>query len=240
MNKCLSISCFICVAPGIIGNANSMGLRSFVALPVEKGGAVVRFSLEHAEDADTDTLSTSAAYGISDRQTLLLGLPYRLSPAGSNRQGDISVLYRHIVRQEDSLSGTKRLGLLAGGIVPTDTERDAAIQAGFVYTYFKNQHEVDLDALYQAGIDDRADSGRYDLSWQYRLLPAKRPDWGIVKELYSVMELNGRWKEGSNITHQITAGVQWVHQKWVLEGGIIKDLNNDNEQRYLFSTRFHF
>ncbi|HHL18459.1 MAG TPA: hypothetical protein ENJ33_01850 [Thiothrix sp.] len=221
-------------------NAYSMGLRSFVALPVEKEGTVVRFSVEHAQDADTDTLISSAAYGMSAKQTLLVGIPYRLSPAGKDRQGDVSVLYRQIVKQQDRYAGTKRFALLGGAIIPTKKERDVALQTGFVYTQFHQRHEVDADVLYQLGTSNRKDSGRYDLSWQYRLLPIERPDWGTVTEINSVIELNGRWQEGNNITHQATIGLQWVQAKWVFEGGVVKDLNNDNELRYLISTRFHF
>lgn len=222
-----------------------MGLRSFVALPVESGGMVVRLAVEHARETDTNTLITSAAYGISAKQTLLLGAPYRLSPAGSNRQGDVSVLYRHIVWQQDHLSGTNRLGLLGGVLIPADdiptgSHQEAAVQAGFVFTHFKNRHEIDIDALYQAGMDNRPDTGRYDISWQYRLAPNQRPDWGIAPEIYSVLEFNGRWREGQSTTHQVTTGLQWVHQQWVVEGGVAKDINNKHELRYILSTRFHF
>ena len=217
-----------------------MGLRSFVALPVEKEGTVIRLAFEHAKDADTNTLTTSAAYGISNKQTLLLGMPYQLSPAGGNRQGDLSVLYRHIVWQEDSLSGTNRLGFLGGAIIPTDDERDGAAQAGFVFTHFKNRHEIDVDALYQAGSNNRSDSGRYDISWQYRLSPTERSDWGINPELNSVLELNGRWTEGNKTVHQVTVGLQHIHQKWVIDGGVAKDVINGNDLRYILSMRFHF
>jgi hypothetical protein len=244
MNKNRSIIttslCIICFWVGVANNAYSMGLRSFVALPIEKGGAVMRFTVGHTKQSDTDTLTISAAYGFSAKQALLLGLPYRLSPAGANRQGDVSALYRHIIWQEDSFSGTDRFGLLGGTIIPTESDRDAAAQTGFVFTHFKNRHEIDIDALYQLGIGNRPDSGQYDVSWQYRLSPVERPDWGIVQEVNSVLELNGRWGKGNNITHQFTAGLQWVHQKMVIEGGIVKDLNNDNETRYIISTRFHF
>ena len=224
-------------------HAYSMGLRTFVALPVEKEGRVVRFTIEQAKDADTTTLITSAAYGISAKQTLLLGLPYRLSPAGDNRQGDVSVLYRHLVKQQDAQTGTRRLGLLGGAIIPinpSEKERDAAVQAGFVYTQYLGRNEIDVDALYQAGASDRNDSGRYDVSWQYRLSPTERPEWGIASELNSAVELNGRWKASNSTTHQVTLGLQWVQPKWVLEGGVAKDLNNAEELRYLLSTRFHF
>jgi hypothetical protein len=221
-------------------NVYGMGLRSFVALPVEKMGGVMRLSVEHNQDNDTNTLLTSAAYGLSAKQTLLLGIHYRLSPAGTNRQGDISALYRHNLWQKDSISGTNRFSVLAGATIPTKSSRDFAGQAGFVYTRFYNRHEIDIDALFKLGIDNRPDSGLYDLSWQYRLSPTEHPVWGIANEIYSILELNGRWNEHSNMTHQITAGIQWIHQKIVIEGGIAKDINNEHELRYILSTRFHF
>ncbi len=235
-----SSACALCLCLVITDNIHGMGLRSFVALPVEKGGAVIRLSFEHVEDANTDSLTTSAAYGLTATQTLLLGMPYRLSASEESRQGDVSVLYRHIVSQEDSPSGTDRLGLLGGVIVPTESDRETAVQAGFVFTHFKNRHEIDIDALYQVGVGSRADSGLYDISWQYRLSPIERPDWGITQEINTVLELNGRWNQGKNMTHQVTAGLQWIHQKLVIEGGIVKDINNNNETRYILSTRFHF
>jgi hypothetical protein len=138
-----------------------MGLRTFVALPVDKEGKVIRLTAEHVED--TDKLTISTAYGINADQTLLLGLPFRLSQSGSHRLGDVSVLYRHIVWQEDRLSGTNRLGLLGGIIIPVDNNRAFAAQTGLVFTHVKNRHEIDIDALYQAGIDNRPESARYDL-----------------------------------------------------------------------------
>lgn len=228
----------IALSLGATGNATSMGLRSLVALPVEKGGGVIRFSLVHSKEADS--LISSVAYGLSNKQTLLFGLPYRLSPSGNNRQGDLSFLYRHISYQKDTSSGTDRLGLLAGAVVSTKSETDPAVQAGFVFTHFKNRNEIDIDAVYQVGLQNRLDSGRYDISWQYRLSPQKRPDWGIVKELNSVVELNGRWTEGNEITHQITLGLQRVDKKWVIDGGITKDINNKRDVSFLMSTRFHF
>lgn len=225
---------------GTVNNTYAMGLRSFVALPVEKEGAVIRLALEQTKDSDTDTLTTSVAYGISNKKTLLLGMPYRLAPSSGNRQGDLSILYRHIMWQEDSFSGTNRLGFLGGVVVPTDNDRDSATQAGFVFTHFKNHHEIDIDILYQAGSNNRSNSGLYDISWQYRLSPTERSDWGIDQELNSVLELNGRWAEGNKAVHQITVGLQHIHQKWVIEGGVAKDVINGNDLRYILSMRFHF
>ncbi len=110
--------------------ALGMGLRSFVALPLEKGGTVLRLFGEYNFDRDVNILSTNLAYGISGKQTPFLGLPYRLSPSGGDRLSDLNLLYRHIVWQVDDDIGTSRLGLLGGVVVPTDSDRDLRVQAG--------------------------------------------------------------------------------------------------------------
>ncbi len=217
-----------------------MGLRSFVALPVEKGGAIVRLQLERAQKSDIDSFISNAAYGFSAKQTLLLGLPYRLSASRDNRRGDVSLLYRTITWQQDRRSGTDRLGLLAGTVLSTEKERDNALQMGFVFTHVNDRNEIDIDTLYKSGMANRLDNGRYDLSWQYRLIPAEYPAWAAQHQLNSVLELNGRWREGMTMTQQLTIGLQWIQQKWVIEGGVVHDLNNSYEQRYILSTRFHF
>ncbi|MBL4621241.1 MAG: hypothetical protein JKY89_02475 [Immundisolibacteraceae bacterium] len=237
-NKCVYPA--LLLLSGLATASHGMGLRSFVALPVETGGAVVRLTYQRQIATDTEQFVSSLGYGISSHQTLLLGLPYRLSPTGNNRQGDLSLLYRHIVWRADRRSGTDRLGLLAGALLPTETNRDSALQSGLVFTHFHNRHEIDIDLLYQSGQHNRANSGRYDLSWQYRLLPDQRPDWGIAREIWGVVEFNGRWQQGKTVTQQITAGLQWIHPKLVIEGGIVRDINRDHSWRYLLSTRFHF
>jgi len=225
---------------GIIFNSQAMGLRAFVALPLDKEGKVVRLVFKHNQPLNVNQLITQAAYGISDKQTLFLGLPFRLTPKNQQGLGNISILYRHIIWQNDQLSGTSRLGLVGGVRVQTNVNNDIAIQTGFVFTHFKNRYEIDLDGLYQTGIGQHPDSGRYDISWQYRLFPAQYPEWGLSQELYGVLELNGRWHQGKKLTHQLTTGLQWIHQSWVFEGGIVRDLNNSHEWRYVLSTRFHF
>lgn len=220
--------------------ARAMGLRSFVALPLEKGGTVLRLFDEYDADRDVNVLTTNLAYGISGTQTLFFALPYRLSPTGGNQLADLNVLYRHIVWQVDDDVGTSRLGLLGGVVVPTDNNRDARVQAGAVATFFRRRHEWDLDALWVQGLDNAPNAARYDISWQYRLTPATYPDWGAATEWDGVLELNGRWVQGNAFVHQFTAGLQWIHQRWVLEGGVVQDLNGPQDTRFVLSTRIHF
>ncbi len=219
--------------------AQAMGLRSFVALPVEKGGSVLRASVEHNDDTDITFSTFSAAYGISHRQTVLFGLPFRLSSGEGDRMGDVSALYRHIVHQADTAAGTDRLGLLGGVIIPTDSDRDEAVQAGAVFTRYRGRNEIDLDVLYQQGLGNRDNTARYDLSWQYRISPSEYPEWGIPTEWYVVTELGGRWSEAHSIIHQFTLGFQRVAKRWVFEGAVIQDLNDPDHTRFLFSVRFH-
>ena len=223
----------------VYNGVQAMGLRSFVALPVEKHGAVVRVSYESNQSTNIDSITPSAAYGLDAKQTLLFGLPYQVSPSISNANKDISILYRNIVSQQDSNNKTKRFALLAGAVLPTVSNRDKALQAGFVYTLFNKRNEFDVDLLYQAGQQTRLDAARFDASWQHRLLPIVRPDWGITTELNSVLELNGRWQENNSTTYQVTTGVQWIHQKLVLESGLAFDINNNKETRFIVSARFH-
>ncbi len=219
--------------------AHGMGLRSFVALPVEKGGTVLRATLEHNTDTDNNLSMVNVAYGVSHRQTFLLGVPYRLSSGEGDRMGDVSALYRHIVLQYDRDTGTDRLGLLGGIIIPTDGDRDEAAQIGAVFTRFQGRNEIDLNVLYQQGLGNRDNTARYDLSWQHRVRPSEYPEWGLPNEWYLVTELGGRWSERHSTIHQVTVGFQRVTKRWVLEGGVIQDLNGPNYTRYLFSVRFH-
>ncbi len=225
---------------GLSPDAVAMGLRSFVALPLEKGGVVLRLFDQHNLSEDVNVLTTSLAYGIGRKQTLFFALPYRLSPSGSDRTGDLSVLYRHTVWQVDDTAGTSRLGLLGGGLVPTDSDRDGRLQVGAVATFYRRRHEWDMNVLWVQGLGNAPNAARYDISWQYRLTPASYPEWGVGSEWDGVLELNGRWVEGNTFVHQVTAGLQWIHLRWVLEGGIVQDLNGPQDTRLILSTRIHF
>ena len=221
-------------------NAQAMGLRSFVALPVDRDGTVLRVQSILDPESDTAQLETSFAYGLNARHALLAGVPYLLDQGGADRFGDVSMLYRPTVFQRDTAASTFRAALLGGFLFPTDTRRDEALQGGFVTTWFRDRHEVDFDLLYQSGTGSRVDSGRYDLSWQYRLAPAVHPDWGFQREWYSVLEIGGRWQEGRRVDHQVTVGLQYVLPRVVLEGGLTESLVGGSDPQILFSVRVHF
>ena len=231
---------FILFGLFFISQSQAMGLRSFVALPINTGGGVIRFLNDYNFDANSDVFVMAGAYGISAKQSLFFSLPSRLKPSGEHRFGDFSALYRHTIMQNDSENGTNRLALLGGFVIPTDNNREVAAQTGFVFTRFHQRYEIDVDALYQKGFAHRPDSARYDISWQYRIKPSVLPDWGISNELYTVLELNGRWQQGNKTSQQLTTGLTWAKAKYVLEAGLVKELNNRRDTHIVLSTRFHF
>jgi len=218
---------------------HAMGLRSFVALPLEKSGAVVRFQFERNMDRNKEILVANLAYGLSGKQTLLLSIPYRISPSGSDRLGDVSALYRHILWQVDKRDATYRLALLGGAVINTDSDRDGKLQAGIVTTFYLDRHEIDLDLIGRKGLGQDPDTAQYDLSYQYRLTPAEYPEMGLGSQWNIVTELNGRFQENEQPVHQATLGMQWIHPSWVLEGGIIKNLSANHDKSFILSARVH-
>lgn len=218
-----------------------MGLRSFVALPINKGGVVTRLVVDEVPETNNEQLTSNLAYGLDSKQTFFLAAPYRISSGKGDRLGDISLLYRNLVWQNiDSVNPT-RFGLLLGAVAPTDSDRDPKASAGFVVTHVNDRHEVDVDALWQYGIDEAPNALRYDVSYQYRIYPQEYPEWGLSSVVNSVFEFAGRGIEGNTVVQQVTGGLQWVvTPRWVFEGGVTQDLNGPDDTNYIISTRFHF
>jgi len=217
----------------------TMGLRSFVALPLEQGGIVLRLQDLETLNDNKNVAIAEAAYGISGKQTLFFSLPYQFSPSSSDRLKDLSILYRHTVWQKDTAEGTSRLGLFGGGLIPMNSGSSGGVQAGAVSTFYRGRHELDIDALWAQGFSKSPNQARYDFSYQYRLSPAEYPDSGLISQWNGIVEYNGRWEEGNNLIHQATLGLQWVHATWVLEGGFIRDLNSPHDTQVLASFRYH-
>jgi len=223
----------------LCGNTWAMGLRSFVALPLEQRGIVLRAQNIDNLSNNTNIAVANVAYGITGQQTLLFGLPYRLSPSGSDRSGDLSVLYRQTIWQQDKPDGTNRMGLLFGGIIPTTSKRDGGEQLGFVATFYQGRREVDFDGVWAQGFGRSPSRALYDISYQYRLAPAEYPESGLGSEWDIVFEYNGRWLEKNDLLHQVTMGLQWIHPTWVIESGIIQTMNSSHDTQIIISTRLH-
>lgn len=220
-------------------NASAMGTRTFVALPIEQGGMVFRLQDLETLNNNNNIAIGNFAYGITGKQTLLFGFPYRLSPSGPNRSGDVSVLYRYTAWQKDFADGTYRFGLLGGGLIPTNSNSNGGVQGGGVATFYKGRHELDVDALWDQGFRRSSNRAQYDVAYQYRLTPAEYPETGLVSQWKIDVEYNGRWQQNQQLIHQATVGLQWVHAMWVLEGGVIQDINGPHDTQFIVSARIH-
>ncbi len=225
----------------LVGNvAYAGGLRSLVALPLEPGGIIVRLQGIGSSSPDNISVAGTLLYGLTTRQTLILSVPYRDLETGDDGFGYVTGLYRRTVYQHDEPNATRRIAVIGGVRVPTDGDLDPQISAGLVTTIYKRRSEWDLDLVWMHGLGRSGNNARYDVSWQYRLTPAEYPEWGIPTEWQSVVELGGRYAEGSEMVHQLTVGALWVHPSWVLETGIIQDLNGPNATSFLLGIRKHF
>ncbi len=220
--------------------AHAGGLRSLVALPLEPGGVVSRLQVMGSSSPDDITVAASVLYGLTTRQTLIISVPYRNLEFGDNGFGYVTGLYRGTVYQHDEPKATRRLAVIGGLRLPTDSSLDPQIATGLVATVYKKRSEWDFDLVWMEALGRSGDNARYDVSWQYRLTPAEYPEWGIPTEWESVIELGGRYAEGSEMVHQLTVGALWVHPSWVLEAGIIQDLNSPNTTSFLLGIRKHF
>lgn len=211
---------------------SAMGLRAFVALPLEKDGVVWRPLLERNNDSDVSQLTNEFAYGLSATQTLMLALPYRVEGGDGRRTGDLMMFYRHQMWADDTAAGTTRWSLLGGAVM--DDDGRLRPQLGTVATWFHDRHEIDADVIGVAREDETPASARYDLSWQYRLNTCACAWW------LSVLELGGRWRDGAGTTQQLTLGLQRIEGPLVVEGGVVRDLNKDHDTTLLLGARFHF
>jgi len=220
--------------------AHAGGLRSLVALPLEPGGIVTRLQVVGSSNPDNLLVSGTVLYGLTTRQTLIVNVPYRHLERGNDGFGYVTALYRGTVYQHDESGATRRIAVIGGLRVPTDSGLDTQIAAGLVATVYKQRSEWDFDIVWMQGLGRGGNNARYDVSWQYRLTPSEYPEWGIPAEWQSVVELGGRYAEGAEMVHQLTLGALWVHPSWVLEAGVIQDLNGPDVTSFLLGIRKHF
>ena len=220
--------------------AQAGGLRSLVALPLEPGGVVTRLQVVGSSRPDNITVAGTVLYGLTTHQTLIFNVPYRNLETGDDGFGYVTGLYRRTVYQHDEPNATRRIAVIGGLRAPTDSDLDPQISAGLVTTIYKRRSEWDIDLVWMQGLGRGGNNARYDVSWQYRLTPSEYPEWGIPSEWQSVIELGGRYAEGSEMVHQLTVGALWVHPSWVLEAGVIQDLNGPNVTSFLLGIRKHF
>ncbi len=232
-----------------VSNSYGLALRSFIVVPIEKNGFIWRLIGLGQNKHLPDALVNEFAYGISAKSTLFLTYPIAFPENSDTRSGNINLLWRQTVWQRDASESTFRLGILAGGRIPTSANTASLTygniipgrgggKIGLVGLIFHQRHQIDMDAVWTEGTNNSNDA-RYDVSWQYRIYPAVYPEWELGSQINTVLEYNGRWMNSQQLIHQVTAGLQWVSPHVVLEFGVTQDINGIHATRYLGAVRFH-
>ena len=192
--------------------------------------------------------------------------------------GDASLFARYTVFQRNWPQRTLRVAPFAGLEIPTGADDDtdgfgrlpADIQpgsgsldpfAGLVATYQTLDFQIDAQLAYKANIEannfEFGDVARFDLSFQYRLLPRKLSG-GVPGFLYGIVEANLIHRGGNEIggvedansggvTLFIVPGLQYVTKRWIVEAGVqlaaFQDLNGtalENDYAVRGGFRFNF
>lgn len=217
----------------------ALGIRTFVAVPIAKGDWIFRLFDVNNPGTGTNVLNTGVVYGLDAKHALFFDSPVTIRPSGARKVNNVGFFYRYTAYQADALGQTFRIGLLGGGIVPTGSNGNRAIRAGGVVTYFKGRNQIDSDLIWSQGLGNTLNNLRYDVSWQFRLSPSEHDDNVLGSALNTVVEYNGRQLQNQNVRHQITAGLQWVSPQWMLETGLVHDLNFNKDTSLVAGIRIH-
>lgn len=201
------------------------------ALPVAQGDFVLREQAiymrldRHPSPANQDLRVSGAvsvlAYGVTGDLTLFGMLPYldkrldrtqagQRTSLGTSNLGDLTMLGRYTVFQDNAPGRSFRIAPFAGVKAPTGQDDASGAQgrlpaplqagsgswdpiAGMVATYQTLGYEIDVAATYQrhnpANGFKFGDTAELDASWQYRLWPRALGS-GVPGFLYGVLEAN--------------------------------------------------
>lgn len=216
---------------GIAGNTPAAPITFNTALPVAAGNVVLREQLVltrsgadpsgQGRDLAVNTILSVLGYGVSDKLALFAALPYKSkdlhSASGSGQLtrsssgfGDLSLLGRYTLYQQDGPGETLRLAGFAGVEAPTGSHTGSDAQgrlppslqlgngawdalAGVVATWQTLDYQLDGQFAYRAnGATAQfaaGDAWHLDGSLQSRLWPAALGS-GVPGFLYGVLELN--------------------------------------------------
>lgn len=230
--------------------AYALPIRSMTADPVAKHQLVLRaintyngrLSMYPGQMVK-DHIMDAAMWGISDKDTLFFMNGTILSDLRmmQHRDQEYTALYRRIIIQNDKDDSTTRLGVLFGPSYMKEPPEKMGGAVGGVFIYFSGRNEVDADIMYNKRESGVPDMGLYDISWQYRLMPAEFAAEGFARNWFNgVLEYNGRWMETVGLLHQITFGLQWVQPAFVMEVGGIKDINGRHGMGAVFGITARF
>lgn len=215
-------------------SAAAAPINTDTPMPVYRGGLLwreqVRFLKANDSTRDLEVIAVPLVlvYGFTEKFALIGIAPYLDKSfkaggveRGDHGLGDVTLLGRYQVFQQDRPGETFRAQVLAGVKFPTgeDDKGDASgrlppplqlgsgsydpIVAG-VFTWQRLRWQVDLDVAYK--INTEANDFRFgntlahDVAFQYRLWPWQLPGRGVPHFVYGVLELNGIRAERSELS----------------------------------------
>ncbi len=233
-------------------------INSNVALQPSKGGVILRqqFRFAQAErrtpdgtrDIDLATAATTLVYGVTDKVTLILDMPYVLSrriehtSTGSRDTdsgfADLRVLTKvRLFRDDFGPTDTRRFDVIAGVELPSGGDAFSSDSVdpilGGVFTHIEGRHAFDADAVWKfntAGRGRGADLFRYDLAYIYRLWPETYASMKPTA-LFGSIELNGFSETNSDNELFVSPGLQYVTTRWILEATVQLPVWQDLEHR---------
>lgn len=228
---------------------------------------------------------TTLGYGVTSRLALFGTLPVahkHLELPGAWRAssglGDVRVFARYTILQQDEPGRTFRVAPFAGVELPTGEHRKRdslgllppSVQpgsgswdpfGGIVATYATTAWQLDAVASYQANTEragrEDGDIARADLSFQYRLLPA-RITADTEAFVFGVLETNLIFEEQRKLngladpntggtTLFLAPGLQYAAERFIAEAAVqipvVQDLNGDALEKDFIgrvSVRFNF
>ncbi len=222
-------------------------INSNVALQPSRGGLIIRQQFRYAEaeqstsmgnmDIELASSITTLAYGISDKVTLIVDMPFILFRRIENKTtgsddtdsgvADLRLLTKvRLYRNDFGPTDTTRLDLIGGFKFPTGSDKFSSDSTdpiiGSVISHIQGRHALNADALWNFntnGGDQGDDMLKYDMAYIYRLTPSTYASSKPIA-LFGSMELNGLYETNSDHEIFLSPGLQYVTTRWIAEATV--------------------
>ena len=267
MMKHLYIALFACIVFSGVTQAQAP-INSNVAIQPNKGALILRqrFTFTEADKTpmpntkvDMTMSMTTLLYGVSEKFTLIMNVPYRLSNKTTNTItnieedlsgfNDMKVMGKfRLFRDDFGPMNTQRFDLLAGVEFPTGKTAFSSDSTdpilGYVYTYKKDRHAFSTDALWQFNSGDGnagEDKLTYDFAYVYRLSPEVYTSHDPAG-LFGSIEFNGTYETNNDQEIFISPGISYRKTQWAIEATVQipvhQKIDHRMERDYVFGVGF--
>lgn len=249
-------------------------INTDVAFTPRKGGSLLRLQYVYSEadgrgpvkNVNSSTVRATFVYGLEPNLALFLSAPYvnrqvdRYQPRLGRTEeahdglGDVTVMAKYRFWQKDAGVGKTTRWAALGGLNVRSGDSDFTSDSydpilGTVFTWQEDRHHIDADLIYQLNTgrgEFRHDDVRYDVSYSYRLSPA-RFDADHLYELDIVAELNGRYRADGSHEIFLSPGIQYITRRWAWEASIqipalqeLPDGRSETDFRLVFGVRYRW